>query len=189
MNVSIPCVCPTLDGGVRHPDGDTVTLRDKLAFRAVEAIRQEVSIFALQEPEATTADSLAIFAEGYVLHGIESWTLQQDGPKGRAELIEVNRGNIRQLILDDLMVADAVSTAADALYAEAVLLPLLARASQSSPSTPTGKSTSASRPTGTRRPRRSRPSSITTIPTGDTETTSAPLDGVSNSSPNSASAA
>ena len=191
-SITIPCVCPRPDDGIpreRHPGGDTITLRDKLPFRSVEAIRTEVSLFAMSEPDAGFSDTLAIFAEGYVLHGIESWTLEEDGPKGKPVEISPSRANIRRYILDDFLTADIVSTAADALYAEAVLLPLVTRASNSSPSTPTGKSTSRSRPTSPKRPTPSRRSSISTIPTDATATITSPHDGVSNFSPNSESAA
>lgn len=188
-DIHIDCVCPTLDGSVRHPEGDTVTIRDRLGFRAVEAIRTEVSLFALSEPDAAYSDSLAIFSEGYVLHGIESWTLQQDGPKGKPEPMPPSRANIRAYILDDVLAADVVSTAADKLYAEAVLLPLLNRVSKSSQPGPTISSTSRNRPSSAKPPRPSKRSSISTIPTDGTATITSPHDGVSRFSPSSESAA
>lgn len=189
-DVHIDCVCPPAEsGGPRHPDGDTVTLRETLPFRAVEAIRTEVSIFALEEPDGAYSDSLAIFAEGYVLHGIESWTLEQDGPKGKPAPIPPSRANIRAYILEDVVAADVVSTAADAIYSDKVIRPLVERALKSSPPTPTQKSTSASRRSSGKRQTPSRPSSITTIPTDATVTITTSLDGDSNSSRKSVSAA
>jgi hypothetical protein len=188
-DVQIRCVCPGLAGEVRHPDGDTVRLRDKLGFRQVEAIRQEVGIFALAEPEAGLSDSLAIFAEGYILHGIESWTLEEDDDKGRRVLIDPSRANIRRYIMEDMETADIVSTAADSLYASAVLLPLLSRAFPSSPDTPTESSTSPSRPSGGKRPKPSKPSSTTTTQTAAIGRITSLHGGDSNSSPSSESAA
>jgi hypothetical protein len=188
-DVQIRCVCSDLAGEVRHPDGDTVHMRDKLGFRQVETIRQEISIFALTEPDATTSDSLAIFSEGYVLHGIESWTLEEDDAKGKPVPIPVSRANIRRYILEDLDAADAVSTAGDALYAAAVVLPLLNRAFSSSPSTPTGRSTSPRKASGAKRPKPSRPSSTTTTPTAGIERITSLHGGDSNSLPSSESAA
>ena len=187
--VHIDCICPPRDGEIRHPDGDNITLRDRLGFRAVEAIRTEVSIFGLTEPDAAFSDTLAIFSEGYVLHGIESWTLEEDGPKGKPEPIAPSRANIRAYILDNVHVADVVSTAADAIYAEAVILPLLTRASSSSPGTPTPKSTSRKPRTSAKRQTPSKPSSTTTTPTADIVRITVSQGGDSNSSPSSESAA
>ena len=188
-DIDIACICPTKDGSVRHPDGDTISLRDKLGFRHVEAIRSQVGIFALEEPDAELSDSLAIFAEGYILHGIESWTLAEDDEKGKEIALRPSRSNIRKYILDDIGTADLVSTIADELYAQAVMLPLLNRALPSSPGTPTAKSTSRSRTSGKKRPTPSKPSSTSTSQTAGIGKITSLHAGDSSSLPSSESAA
>ncbi len=185
MDVSIECVCPTRAGAPRHPDGDTVTLRERLDFRSVTAIRHGISFVEREESDAYTAEILAVLTEGYILHGVESWTLV--GEDGKP--IPVTRTAIRERLLENLGAAQDVGDAADELYGEKVLLPLLVRASTSSRATPTGTSTSRSTGSPTRPRKPSSPSSITSIPTAATGTTGTSRDGASSSSPSSTSAA
>jgi len=186
--VQIACPCPpTADGEPRH-ESDEVTLRATLGFRQAEAIRNEIAVTrsSLGEGEEDLAigDILAILTEGYVLYGIESWTLSDDaGP------VPVTRTNIRRFILDRWDIAPDVADAADEAYSSAVMLPLLQRASTSSRPTPTDASTSPSPPSPTPRPKPSKPSSISTIPTDATVKTTSSLDGGSNSSQSSITAA
>lgn len=184
MDVQIPCICPLKGDERRHPDGDTITLRDKLPFAAVSTIRWSVAIQRETDPATTIAEEFGTISEFYVLFGIAAWTLVDVTGKP----IEVSKAAIRVHLLTVDGPAQIVSDAADDLY-QAVMLPLLRGASTSSPPSSTTESTSP--PTGSleKPPRRSKPSSITPTPTAATETTSSSLDGASSSSLSSATAA
>ncbi len=191
MDVSIRCVCPLKADEVRHPDGDTVTLRDTLGFVATQTARNAVILAkgeALDEGiPLGGALALALLTEQYLLLGIESWTLVDE--KGKP--VPVTRGSIRAFFDDEDHddVATVVSDACDLLYAKKVMLPLLQTASTSSPVTPTA-STSPTRGNGaTPRRKRSSRSLTTTTPTDDIETTSKLPVGDSSSSPKLASVA
>jgi len=170
---------------VRHPDGDFVTFRETMPFWRVEAMR--VDIGDLGEG-FTTSDVLGLLSELYLVHGIESWTLQD----AKGEPLPVNRATVTATILPRYDVAADLAEVADALYTAKVVLPLVARGSTSLPRSPMDDSTS--RPSTDSIPssvngKRSKPSSISTTPTGDTVTTSESPDGGSNLSPSKASAA
>lgn len=170
---------------VTLPGGVEVTLRPTLGFREAASIRNEIILLRQADPDASVGDILAVLTEGYILHGIEAWSLTDDDGKP----LPVTKGNIRARLLSDLTAASILGDHADELYAEAVMLPLLAVASNSSPDTPTEASTSAPTDSSSTRRKPSRPSSISTIPTADTEGTSESPDGDSSSSPSSTSAA
>jgi len=159
-----------------------VTLRERLDFRAALTARNMMIVIKTEDPDAGVAEILAALTETYLLLGIESWSLVD--AKGKP--VEPSRAAIREMLLAHPDAAMQVGDAADELYSQAVLLPLVARAQRSSPPTPTAQSTSAPRPSRAKHPRPSRPSSITTTPTDATETTSLSPDGASSSSPNSA---
>jgi hypothetical protein len=191
MDVPIRCICPPKGDEVRHLDGDTITFRDRLDFHAAATIRKSVGLLYGEydgEPakRILPGEVLALLTEHYVLFGVESWTLVDE--KGKA--VEPTRSEINSRLLDTHQdVTLDISNEVDILYAEQVMLPLLQLASKSSPTSPTGNSTSPTR-ASTRPPRKpSKRSSITTIPTGATVTTSSKLDGDSNSSQSSTSAA
>ena len=174
----ILCVCPDkADGSTRHPDGDTVTLREKLDFRSALTARNTVILIKQDDDQASVADILAALTEVYLLVGIKSWTLVD--AKGKA--IEPNRNTIRAFMDDFPDEAMQVGDEADALYSEAVITPLVARASTFSPPTPITGSTSATNGASPvpRKPRK--PSSITTTPMGGTEKMSASPGGGFNS--------
>lgn len=183
MNVPIRCICPPKNGEVRHAQGDTVTLGDKLNFRTAHGIRWAIAFLQAQDPQTGTAETMAVLSEQYLLSGIEAWSLRDD--RG---VIPVSSGAIRTYLLAELDVASFLADKADDLYGP-VMLPLLRAASTSSQSTPTDESTSPPTTSSEKPPRRSKRSSITTIRTADTETTSKSLDGDSNLSPSSVSAA
>lgn len=177
----IPCICPP--DGSRHSE-DEVTLREKLDFRAALTIRNSVAVLSAEDDNPSVAEFLAVLTEGYVLFGIESWTVRDaKGP------IEPTKNAIREHLLSKPDIAMAVGDACDALYAEAVMLPLLQRASSSSEPSQTDASTSPTHGSAAKRPKPSKRSSITAIPTVATVTTSSSLDGDSNSSQSSTSAA
>lgn len=184
--IEVPCLCP--DQG--HGDaGDTVTLRETLDFVAVRAIRYAAQIEQAEDEEASVATLMAAMSEGYILEGIESWTLRE----GR-KAMEVNKANIRKHVLRNMAAAQRVSDYADALYRPQVILPLaelarhLSQRSQmnestsvpsASPSTspsepetvPNGSNGKSSTRSGTRQ-KPSRRSSTTSTPTDSTGPTS-----------------
>ena len=184
MDVTIPCPCPPKDDGPRH-ESDTVTLRDVLDFHRATSITNGTQFIDNDDPDSRAAEVLAALSEGYVLHGIERWTLRDASNKP----LEPSKSAIRKYILNRPDIYPPVVEAADGLYHEAVLLPLVARASNSSPTSSTTGSTSPKRGGGAKRPGPSKRSSISTIPTGDTEMTSSSLVGDSSSLQTSESAA
>jgi hypothetical protein len=183
--VEIPCLCPPKATGEPRHDHDTVTLRAKLDFHGVTAASYAVQILKFEDPEASAAEVLATLTEHYMLMGIESWSLVDI--KGKP--VEVTKPAIRELLLTNIDAASKVGDAADEMYAAAVMLPLLQRASTSSPRTPEAPSTSAPTALSDKRPKPSKRSSTSTTRTAATVTTSASPAGDSRSSPNSATAA
>lgn len=181
--VQIECICPPrADGSPRHPAGDTVTLRERLDFRAALTARNTMILVKTEDPDASTAEILAALTETYLLVGIESWSLQD--AKGKP--VPVSKATIRESLLSHPNVAMTVGNAADELYSESVILPLVALAQTSSPPTPTSESTSVPKPSSARRPKPSKPSSITPFPMDATGTTSPLPAGAFNSSRSSA---
>lgn len=180
MDAPLRCPCP----GTPH-ESDTVTLRDRLDFRSITTIRKAMGLVDTDDEEVRNAQLLATCTEFYMLLGITAWTFVD--AKGKP--LPVSHAAIREVLFTAEDV-EAVSGVAETLYNPVVLLPLLNRASASSPPMPTNGSTSATltdiRP---RRPKPSKRSSTTTTRTVATETTSLSLVGGSSSSPNSVSAA
>ena len=185
MEVTIPCPCPEKDGEPRH-ESDIVYLRDVLDFHRATTITKAVAFIDTDDEGTRAAEVLATLSEFYVLMGVERWTLRDASNKP----LEVSKANIRKFILDRPRVASKVVEAADELYSEAILLPLVERASSSSQPSQTEPPTSA-KPRGEqpKRPRPLKPSSTSTIPTDGTGTTSGSLVGDSSFSQNSESAA
>lgn len=163
MIVPIPCVCP----GSPHAQ-DTVTLRDVLDFRTGKALRYRVQL--LEEDERTdTGLVLAVLTEGYLLYGIEAWSLQDEAGKP----VPVSRAAIETRLLPNALAAEVASDAADELYAEAVMRPLLRqgwRSSQPGPTTDSISPTTGPEPTPLRL---SRQSSTSITRTDDTAATTA----------------
>ncbi len=173
----IDCVCPPrTDGTPRHPNGDTVTLRERLDFRSGLAARNTVMVIKQEDPEAGAAEILAGLTEIYLLVGIESWTLQD--AKGKA--VEVNRTTVRQLMADHPDEAMTIGDEADGLYNEQVIAPLVARALKYSQPTQTTGSTSPTTGSQPRPLKQSKRSSTTTSQTDGITRMSASHDGVSN---------
>jgi hypothetical protein len=163
---------------------DSVTWRETLDFRSVTAIRHTISFLDNDGSDAFTGEVLAVLTEGYILHGIEAWTLTDD--KGKP--LAVSRAAIRDRILSRVDLASELGDMADDLYGEKVLLPLLVRASNSSQPSPTTMSTSPTKDSPARRPTPSKPSLTSTSPTaGIAPTTTLPA-GAFSSSPRSVSA-
>ena len=187
VGVEIPCVCP----GTPHKSGDTVQLKPKLSLMG-GAIVQGVVVAANRKAneEGRPLDAgmaTALIAEQYLLHGVHSWSLVDQLGKP----LPVHADTIRSALLDDFSVGSIVAEKADALYMEAVIAPLLAPASNSSPPRPiTGSTSATTSESTTPKPRkRSRPSSTSTTQTDDTETTTSSPGGVFSTSPSETSAA
>ena len=130
------CACPNTP----HPDGDTVTLKPKLTFD--ENVAAFAAIFSPPNPGAVAK------AWGVYLHaGPVAWNLLDED--GRAVPLTDDA-------LDGLDFPDqyAIADAADDLYGETVVSPLVRQMSKSSPTSPT-PATSRRRSTssGTRRGR------------------------------------
>lgn len=176
MNVDIPCICPPVDGQPRH-DHDTITLRDHLDFHAATTIRNSAVVLRAEDPDAGVAEVMATFTEQYVIFGVEAWTLVDD----RGKPVPVTRPAIRDLLLTRDDVSFIVADAADGMYQEKVILPLLPRESRPSPTMSTNGSISATNGTRSTPRKRSSRSSTSTIPTGDTGTTGTSLAGASSS--------
>ena len=173
----IDCVCPPkTDGTARHPDGDTITLREKLDFRSALTARNTVILLKQEDENASVAEILAALTELYLVMGISKWTLVDE--KGKA--IEPNRHTIRAFMEANPDAAMEIGDEADGLYSEAVITPLVVRASTSSPPTRTTDSTSVTSGSSQTPRMRSKPSSTTTTRTGGTVTTSLLPGGVSN---------
>jgi hypothetical protein len=163
MDVTIPCICPESP----HTE-DTVTLRDTLTFRQGKRIQYEIALLD-EDQRADIAFVLALLTESYILAGIEAWTLTDE--KGKP--VAVSEEAIRSRLLTHPAEADAIAEAADGLYQEAVMLPLLRRAQNSSPPTPTDDSTSAPKDSAPTPLKRSKRSSTTTSPMDGTAQISA----------------
>ncbi len=165
---TIDCVCPRKpDGNVRHPDGDTVTLREKLDFRSALTARNTV-ILLRQEDVTDAAEILASLTEVYLRVGIESWSLVD--AKGKP--VPVSREAVAAFMADYPDAAMTIGDEADELYSEAVITPLVARASKSLPPTPTKGSISVTNGSSPTPRKRSKPSLTTTTQMDDIGTTS-----------------
>ncbi len=170
MAVTIPCVCPLkADGTARHPNGDKVTLREKLNFRQGLMARNTVIVIKQEDPEAGAAEILAGLTEIYLLVGIESWTLTDRFGK----VLPVSREAIRDLMAEHPDEAMTIGDEADERYSEAVIAPLVKRALTSSSITPTSDLTSPTTGSAPAPRKRSKPSLTTTSPTDGTERMSA----------------
>jgi hypothetical protein len=185
MDVTIDCLCPRKGDIVRHPNGDTVTLRDRLDFHAATSIRHSIALLYSEDSETGGGEILALLTEHYMLFGVARWSLVDE--KGKP--IEVTKPAIRAHLFGVPDAAMTVGDAADELYAEQVMLPLMARAAKSSLPSPTTASTSPTSSSSEKPRKPSKPSSISTIPTAATATTTSSLDGDSSSSQSSTSAA
>jgi hypothetical protein len=167
--VRVRCICPD---PTTHAEGDEITLPDKLDFRQLSVCVKSVRILKATSPNADVAEILALLQEVYLLHCLEAWTLVEVDAKGKRKPIEPERDAITAYLLSQPDVAIEVADVADELYSEAVLVPLVGRASNSSPTSPTESSTSqptSDGPTPMRKP--SKRSSTSTSRTGATALT------------------
>ena len=167
VNVDVACPCP----GAPH-ETDTVRLRPKLGLRAGVSLQGQI-VAARNAREAgievNETEVYAALTEGYLLHGVAEWTFTD----AEGAPIPVTPDTIRSVLLDDFALASPVADRADALYAQAVILPLVDLGSTSLPRSRTNGSTSVPTTPTRKRQKRSRPSSTSTSLTGVTATTSA----------------
>jgi hypothetical protein len=175
--MDIPCICPPLGDDVRHPDGDSITLRERLDFQGAASARNTIVMMRQEDSDYSTAEIMAGLSEVYIVHGITAWTVVDE----RGKAVEPDRAAIRQYLLGKPDVALLVGEEVDALYSDSVISPLVERASMPSQPTPTPDSTSPTNGSGPKHPKQSRRSSTITTLTDDTETTSPSLAGVSRS--------
>lgn len=182
MNVEVPCLCPP--DGSRHPEGDTVRLRETLGFREAVTMQKSVSTLRLEVEDPSSAEILAALTEAYVLYGITDWSVLDE----RGKPLPCTRANITARLLSNLDAAMTVADQADDLYQAVVLLPLLKAGLKSSETSQTTDSTSPSTSSPPAPPTPLKRSSTTRSRTADTETTSESPDGGSNSLPSLASA-
>jgi len=141
MDVHIPCPCP----GTPHPDGDTVTLRDKPSLR--------MGTTALGWASTATGNgrpAAADIAEVFLREGIVDWTFTLEDGEPRP----LDDEGLAWL-LDDYSVAYPIAEEASALYTNAIFDPLLERAKEPRKSSPTSR-TSASTSVNSRRSQRAR---------------------------------
>jgi hypothetical protein len=181
-DVAVPVACPC--EGTPHQDGDTVYLHPKLGLAAGIAVQKLIIEANQTEERLSAAELTGVLAEGYLLHGVAAWTLVDDQGKS----LPVDKDTIRKKLLDDFTVGAPVADAADDLYMEAVLLPLVKKVSDSSRSSRTNGSTSAPKAATRKRQKPSKQSSTTTSQTGVIVEISPSRGGASKSSPNLASA-
>jgi hypothetical protein len=172
----IACVCPPKGDDVRHPDGDTVNLREKLGFRSALTARNEIVAAKEDDDDVSTAAITAVLTETFLLLGIESWTLVD--AKGKP--IEPSKQTIRDFMEGHPDEAMEVGDDAFERYQEAVVAPLVARASNSSTISPPDASTSPTTGSGRKPRKQSKPFLTTTSRTDAIETTSLSPVGVSN---------
>jgi hypothetical protein len=182
MDTTISCVCPAKkDGSVRHPDGDRVTFKDpaNVDFRTASNMRNSVRVLP-GTSLAQTSEIATAMTEGYLLYGIESWTVRDASDKP----VPVDAASVTEYILRNYRVAIKLGDVADEVFGETVLLPLLREVSSSSPSSPMDDSTSPESGPVLKPPTPLKRSSTTTSRMGATETATPSRAGDSNSSPN-----
>lgn len=161
MNVTIPCPCP----GTPH-DSDTVTVEEPLSFRTRQSLRRSISWAREVTPDFTDGEIFSTLDEGFLVYCITGWTLVGPNEKGKIGPLAPSRENIREIILTNDDLAMPIVKVCNERYQDLVLRPLLVGASTSLPPSPTEPPTSPTNGNGqTPRPKRSKPSSITTIPT------------------------
>lgn len=175
MEVQIPCICPPTEGGERRHATDSVTLPDVLDFRRTLVLRKVATLAATQP----LAETLAALTEGYLLYCIDGWTVVD----ARDQPVPVTQQNVETYLIANIDAAFVVGDAADDLYFEKVLLPLVKGGQTSSPPSRMVPSTSATTGAGPTSRKPSRRSSTSTSQMDVTGPMAASPGGVSSSSP------
>ena len=127
MDVTVGCPCP----GTPHPDGDTVTLRDKPNFH--------MGTMALGWAGRQATDDIPTtgeIMELYLRDGITAWTFVLEDGSPRA----VDDEGLDWL-LDDYELAYPIADEAASLYTDRIFAPLLKQTRNSSQTGRTGRST------------------------------------------------
>lgn len=137
------CRCP----GTPHP-GDAVFLHPSVTIPIGQAA------FSALDGMTTGAEYQGILAQIYLHFGITGWTFTD----AEGVSVPVTSANIDER-LTWAHGGHTVAQRADELYSADVFAPLAARLSMSSGGGPKGPSTSATLPSGSKRPKHSRPSS------------------------------
>lgn len=117
MDVPVGCPCP----GTPHPDGDTVTLRDKPTLHMGTTVLGWAGQSSTDGQPATGE-----IAELYLREGIEAWTFVDDS----GEPMPVSQANL-DWFMDDYALAYPVADAASGLYTDVIFAPLQTAASGS----------------------------------------------------------
>ena len=156
--VRIPCICPDKS----HADGDSIGFLWPLDFSRMALINRTIRYEKTARAGLSMPAALAMLAELYLRNCITSWTLQEDGKP-----IPATEENVERYLMNGAPdVALDVADAADDLYSEAVLSPLVQKASTSSLAGATSESTSPPKANGAQSiQKRSSRSSKETIPT------------------------
>ena len=178
--VVLGCTCP----GSPH-QADRIKLFDPLPFAKAIICRQTIAaLFAGDEPPSEAEMSAAVF-EVYLLHCVQAWTRTD----AKRKALPLSRPALREFMEHWPVEAAAVADAANELYIDKVVLPLLQAALRSSPTTPTASETSP-RSGRSKTPRtRSSQSSTTSTQTDGTGATFTSLDGGSSTSQSGTTAA
>jgi hypothetical protein len=156
------CQCP----GTPHENGDEVHLRKRLGLAAgVQLQRRVVDANANSEDTDVLAGKLA---EAYIRVGVVAWNLTDEAGKP----VPVNQDTLQTHLLDDFARSIEVADAADGIYMDTVLGPLVKRVAESSRSTTTNGSTSPTANGAHKPQKQSKRSSTSTTQTDATETTS-----------------
>lgn len=147
------CACPGSphNGQDGTDDGDYVYLRPVLGYQGGLAVLAALGRIPLRADGTMDLGELSVGVSPlYIEHGAVGWNFTN----GTGETVPFDA----QVLLDDYSLAYPIGERADELYGEAVLRPLVSRTSKSSPRGRTGGSTSASRPSRSKRRSRSAPS-------------------------------
>jgi hypothetical protein len=175
------CLCP----GSPH-DGDVVYLKPSLDLRGGFRVKRRLldlnqAAYADSEdgkPKTSGVDMAELeisLAEVYLDEGIADWNLVDEEGQPRPLTPET----LREHLFSDYSRAEVAADKADDLYRPAVLDPLFQRALSSLPATSTKGSTLATNGNGSKRPKRSKRSSIKSIPMDATVEITASPGGVS----------
>jgi hypothetical protein len=147
-------------------DGQTVGLLPKLTLAGGIELQQRFRSLLQMDPRPSHPEITGLLTEDYLLVGVAEWSLSDDmGP------IPVSRENIARYLLSDFELAQPVANAADELYYEPVLAPLVASLQTSLLGGSSKKQTSATNGSSPKPRKRSKRSSTSTTQTVDTETT------------------
>jgi hypothetical protein len=155
VEVQIPCICPS-----KPHEQDSVFLRPRLGLAggvALQSLFKELFEESVKHKNFNSGKLSGLLTEGYLLNGIESWTLVDEAGKD----LPLTDENISDKLLSDFEIASPIADKADDLYYDAVLAPLVERLNNFSTTLQTKRSTSATKRS---RAKTARPRSRSTSP-------------------------